>query len=273
MSTDPSFWQNLVKATTGWDITPRPSPHIKIRAILTDFNGVISNKERTMREAYAKLQEQKGGTLPDADTALSYADRPRQFLNDHISDSQKMALFKEGRALYDQTPMHLLEGAAQTMQHYDDRSIPWAVVSNNQQTRQRWHEMGLDKTHPNTPVFDHAKKPGTAAMERALEALNQPAGNDIIMVDDEWKGLTAAAKLGLTPVYFGQQWDRVRPQVEKALRAEHMPIPTIPIVRNNQELIELINNGLSLPNEISPNPHQQAATQLTPQAAPVSVSM
>lgn len=236
------FWCTI----TGQKLTPREKT--PVRAVLTDFDGVIGDNNRTMRDAYETLKAHDFKDLPEWDDAKQFATHPLAFLRmQNLSDAEKSRMYTEGRAIYEHTPMHLLPGAVNTMNMYQHAGIPWAVVSNNHFTKERWQgEFGFAQMFPHVPVFDFAQKPDDRFMREALTALGQPAGPDVIMVDDNWKGLVAAAGMGLTPVYIGTKPHLVLPIVEKECRDRGIALPTIPVVRDNAELQQLVANGLQI---------------------------
>jgi beta-phosphoglucomutase-like phosphatase (HAD superfamily) len=254
-----NLWQDMVEGTgqflSGLLGNNRPmavpTARLPIRAVLTDFDDVIGDNDGIIHKAYEKLRAELAGKidLPDFTIAKDYKNNPKGFMDRELEDlshREKTLVYTLGRHIYEATPMEYLDGAQSTMALYHDLNLPWAIVSNNHMTNKRWQELGLDQRYPNVPVFDNAKKPSEKSLVAALERLSQPAGSDIIMVDDSWKGLFAAAKLGLTPVYIGDKPHLVVPIVEQECRMQHIPVPQIAIVRNNTELQQLVANGLDV---------------------------
>ncbi|MFZ4126016.1 MAG: HAD family hydrolase [Rickettsiales bacterium] len=252
------FWQNLVRGTQQLldELTGKSHPMarhrtIPVRAILSDFDDVIGDNEAIIHRSYDQLRAELAGKvdLPDYSVARNYKDHPKKFLDHELEDlghREKTIVYTLGRSIYESIPMQLVEGAAETLATYHASGKPWAVVSNNHMTHKRWQEIGLDTLYPNVPVFDNAQKPSEAALAKALIKLGQPAGPDVIMVDENWKGLYAAAKLGLTPVYIGDKPHMVLPIVEQECKLNNIPIPTIQIVRNQAELQQLVVNGINI---------------------------
>ncbi|MCI5049025.1 MAG: HAD family phosphatase [Rickettsiales bacterium] len=225
---------------------------MKVKAVLSDFDGVIGDNEAAMRKAYAKLQAHYLGVLPDVEVALNYAHTPRKFLKEHISQIKKDELFENGRSIYLSTPIFPMEGAQDVMNYYDQSQTPWAVVSNNMNTINRWFELGFNHAYPNTPVYANAGKPGHDAYVRAMQTIGVKPGKDVIMVDDGWKGLVAAARLGLTPVYMGERANIVIPQAQQAMQQEGIVDTNILHVKDNAELLNLVHQGIQ---QTAPMPH------------------
>ncbi|MBN8542907.1 MAG: HAD hydrolase-like protein [Alphaproteobacteria bacterium] len=252
------FWQNLVRGAqqlmdelSGKSHAMASQRTIPVRAILSDFDDVIGDNESIIHRSYDQLRTELAGKidLPDYSVARNYKHHPKQFLDHELEDfshREKTIVYTMGRHIYESIPMQLVDGAAETLATYHANRKPWAVVSNNHMTHKRWHETGLDKLYPHVPVFDNAHKPSEKSLAKALIKLGQPAGSDVIMVDENWKGLYAAAKLGLTPVYIGETPHLVLPIVEQECKLNNIPVPNIQIVRNQTELQQLVVNGINV---------------------------
>ena len=252
----PMFHSSSPPETTALRVAEHipPGKHLKIRAVLTDFDGIIIDHERLMVNAYGRLATahlyHHGDVLfPDAMRALVGQRDPHE-LPDSLDHVAMCALFKHGSEVYDQThPTHLHADAEKVFATYEEKHIPWAVISNNELTTVRWQSLGLQERFPNVPIYDNAGKPSAKALDKALKTLNQQVGKDVIMIDDGWAGLVAAAKLGVTPVYMGDDKENVVNRTQHECRRLGIAPPCIFSVRNNAELAQFVRHGIPLTNE------------------------